>query len=965
MVPTRMPKSLRALHEVWLFYVRAPKRRLGVAAFALVLTAALWLARLGTSSARIGAVCVVAAAGLLAALAAWRERRIARSPSLAIDRVSKRIDPSLSARAKRALSLQGQGKAQGVSEELARLHVDRALAALPVEAVRSGASRLAFVLGVVTLGVVVANLGACVRSPWAVVEGADVLLARRGVAPMGMTWLLDGSVNVRPPEYLHQEERRVAFRDDVALPRGALLTFRGAPAHAGRRLLLSDGTTEVPFVDDGRGQLVARWPLAGSVDLRVVARFGDVVVPEPEATRIESIPDAAPVVTLEDAPRRVQLATDDEPTEIPIHYEATDDHGLREVHLVLRSAQREERRVLARLDGETRVDRGGYVLRTSDAFVKRSHAPVEVRVEAKDNDPITGPKWGSSAAITLVPPDVGEPEARRLDAIRKLRDDLVDSLAWRLSNEPPKGDRRPFLGVLSRGVETDLARIEETLTGTFAGLRITGQRAAPIRAKARVLRDALKKETQAPSAASHAALVKASERLVLTVDSVVRSLGVTDTRAAAKELADVAEDAAQAAELALRSADRVKAESRVDADVSVLAGGGRAMRRLGALGRDLGEIVEAYLRRVDRARRGDDMAHAALAALDLAVRLRQPDPSFGASGGRPSHAGGESGGGRGMAGEGAGTGEEADGAFDEAVQELDKLAADHAGQIGQVEQSLSGGTSEEDVKALRDEAKKHAEAVREAAKPLPSVGGGSDSWTSKGAAAKEHAEQMARSLEQGNAADAVASGRNAIAAIDEARRVAARERFRRFMDTGPERTLEDARPKLERELRWAEQKLDELRRKAAQRAGPQMRAHGDAEGKLAERARELGQKGRRSETLPPASSEALDAAERAARDAARQLRDGNVERGLTHQRDAQQKLEEARRALVGEAEESEEGSRQDGDGRRPDRQHADIPSADAHKGPEEFRQRVLKGLGQPSSGRLKDAVKRYAEGLLR
>ena len=44
---------------------------------------------------------------------------------------------------------------------------------------------------------------------------------------------------------------------------------------------------------------------------------------------------------------------------------------------------------------------------------------------------------------------------------------------------------------------------------------------------------------------------------------------------------------------------------------------------------------------------------------------------------------------------------------------------------------------------------------------------------------------------------------------------------------------------------------------------------------------------------------------------------------------------------------------------------ADIPKADAHKGPEEFRKRVIKGLGQPSGGRLKDAVKRYAEGLLR
>lgn len=961
-----MPKSLSALYDVWLHYVRTPRRRLGIASGVLVLTAALLVARVGTAPARIGAAALALFAALVALALAVRERRIAASPERVIDRVAAHVDERVAARAKRALSLEGQGAAQGVSPELAALHVERAFAAVPIDAVRAGASRAGLVLAGLTLAVIVANLGACVRSPWAAVEGADILLARRGVAPLGMTWLLDASVTARPPEYLHQEERRVRAREDVALPRGALLTFRGAPAHAGRRLLLSDGATEVPFVEDGRGQLVARWPLGDSVDLRVVARFGDVIIPEAEATRIESIPDSAPVVTLEGAPRRVHLATDEGASEIPIHYEATDDHGLREVHLVLRAGPREERRVLARLDGETRVDRGGYVLRTTDPFVKRSHAPIEVRVEAKDNDPVTGPKWGQSPAITLVPPDVGEPEARRLDALRTLRDDLVDSLAARMASGPPLGAAgAALLEAEGRSVEADAARVDETLGATYAGLRVPAPRTAPIRVRVRALREAMKRLKAGPSNVTHGALIKASERLVLAVDGVVRALGVVDSRNAAKELAEVAEDASQAAERAVRPAERARSAERMDADVVVLRGGGRSLRRLGALGRDLGEIVDAYLRRVDRARSAGDMHHASLAALDLATRLRQPDPSFGARGGRPSHAGGESGGGQGMAGDPGAGGEEVDKAFDESVQELDRLTADHAQQIGQVEQALSSGTSAEDVKALRDEAKKHAAAVREAVKPLPSVGAGSDSWTSKGAAAKEHGEQMARSLEQGDIADAVTSGRSALAALDEARRVAARERFRRFMETGPEDTLKEARPKIERELKWAEQQLEELRRKAAKRAGPEIRAHGESEGKMAERSRDLVQKGRRGETLPPAASDALEGAERAMRDASRQLQDGNVDKGLAHQRDAQQKLEEARRSLAGEPDDAQSGDDRGGDGKDPDKQHADIPKADAHKGPEEFRKRVLKGLGQPSSGRLKDSVKRYAEGLLR
>jgi hypothetical protein len=43
----------------------------------------------------------------------------------------------------------------------------------------------------------------------------------------------------------------------------------------------------------------------------------------------------------------------------------------------------------------------------------------------------------------------------------------------------------------------------------------------------------------------------------------------------------------------------------------------------------------------------------------------------------------------------------------------------------------------------------------------------------------------------------------------------------------------------------------------------------------------------------------------------------------------------------------------------------EIPGKDAHKGPEEFRKRVLKGLGGSSDPLLREAVKRYAEGLLK
>lgn len=953
------------LRDAWLSVVTPARRRATIALGVLLTTVAMLVARMGTTSSRLAALAILVAGAVAIVVVRILERNVFDDPARTIMRVAGQSDPELASRAVRALSLLDPGAAKGASSELVELHVRRTLAALPKEGVKQSARRIATALGVVAVVFAAANVAACVSSPWGVVEGADVLVSKNGVAPLGMVWLSDPNIRARPPDYLHQEERRVLPYEEIALPRGTLLTIRGTPVHAGRRLLLSDGTAEVPFVDDGSGHVVARWPLADSVKLRVVARFGDVVIPDARDTPIESIPDLPPVVTLEGAPKQMRLAGEQDTSEIPVHYEATDDHGLREVHLVLRAGAREERRVLARLDGETKSDRGGYTLRATDSFIKKSHAPIEIRVEAKDNDPITGPKWGSSEAITVVPPDVGEPESRRLAALIKLRDALVDALAWRMASPVPDLEKRKeYFAHDAKLDEITSELLDTTLTTSYAGVRIPARLAAMLRGKARKLKEAVANQARSPSTTAHANVVKANERMVLVVDAVVQGLGLRDTRDVARELAEVADDLALAATLSQKPAEKPRGEQRMDAAVTVLSGGGKSMLKLGALGRDIGEIVSMDLSRVSRARNAKDLPHAALAAQDLAARLRQPDPSFGARGGRPSHAGGESGGGRGAPGDdNEGEGNDVEQAFNEAAQDLERLAAEHNAHMGKTEQSLAGAASKEDLEQLSEEAKKHAQKVREAAKPLPTVGGGSDSWTSKGAAAREHAEQMAKAMEAGNAADAVQSGRSALGALDEAKRAAAREKWGRFGDNQAGVTIDESKKGLEAELKWAEEKLEELRKKAAQRAGPELKEHGEGEAKLADKANDVRKKGRDQE-LPQGALDALRDAEQAAREAARALQQGDAEKGLAKQREAQQKLDQARDALgEGESDDGERG--REGDDRKFENEHAEIPKADAHKGPEEFRKRVIKGLGQPSGGKYKDAVKRYAEGLLR
>ncbi len=952
-IPDALAPLLRAFREE----LATPRARLLGALVALAGVVALLVARVGTGAARAGACAALVGLGVAVVIRRLRERRRVGDVHDALRRVIAPAAPREAERARRALSLLDAPR-PGTSVALAELHVARAFAAIPEADVVAHARRVAWRMRVAALVVGAVALGACVRDPWGVVEGADVLLARRGRAPVDLVWLAQPEVTSRPPDYLHRAERRDSPGEELELPRGSLLTFRGTPVHAGRRLSLTDGTVEVPFVDDGSGAVVARWPLAETARLRVVARFGEVLIEEPARTAVTSIPDLAPAVTLEGAPRTISLIKDADSTEIPIRYRVEDDHGLREVHLVLRAGPREERRVLSRLDGETRTDRGGHVLRPTDPFFKRSHVPIEVRVAAKDNDPITGPKWGESEALTVLPPDVGEPEAMRLDALRGVRAGYVNALGYRLSHGA-KGEEPIDLARLRELSEKNAERLAELLGESFAGVRAGTRLAARLRAQEKKLLDAERRERQGSEEARRAAIT-ANERMVLVVDATIRGLGLKDTRAAAKELADSADDLALGA-IQGRGAvvrDAAAAPARMDAAVAVLRGGQKQLARLGSLGEDLGEITDAALLRVARARDAADLPHAELAAKDLATRLRQPDASFGSSGG--SGRGGESaadpGAGSGSGeGEGAGGGEgasDADQAFNEAAQDLERLASEHAANMGKVDEALAHGATEEDRKASAELGKKHAAAVREAVRGLPSVGAGSDSWSSKGAASREAGEQMARSLEDGNQADAVAGGRGALAALEEAKRLAGRR-------AGALERIEDAQRRLVPELKWAEDQLAQMKARAAERARADLAKQGDEEGRLADRASDLARKGESG--LPEATIDALRKAGREAREAAAALKQGDAARGQAGQHEAQKTLEAAKRALGSQGDEHE--ARPD-DLPRPDGT-APIPRADAHKGPEDFRRRVLRGLGQPGSGRQKDAVTRYAEGLLR
>lgn len=945
--------TIARLRAAWDEEVKPSARRARVALAATALLGAAHVARVGSDLARGIAAGILGLfiVGLIArALVVRRRRADARH---IIRTTIAKADPDLGSATLRALTLAERAASDDRvgSPALASLHLTRLLGRAPREHVEARAARAARALSAVAFGFAALALVAVAVEPFRILEGLDVLAARRGEAPIPIAWLDDVEMVATPPEYLRERASIMLPFSPSEHPRGTTITVRGRALHPGRAVVLTDGRTDVPFVDDGANGLIARWTVTETAEVAIAARFGAVRIRQPDEQRVESIADKAPEVVVKGAPRTVELLQ--EPS-VPIHYEVTDDHGLREVNLVLRSGSREERRVLSRPAADAKKDRGGYELRSSDPFLKRTYAPVEVTVEARDNDPVAGPKWGKSAAMILVPPQVGEPEALRYAAVLKVRDALTDLLAERLGMKSPSAkDKADHVKREVEAQEAVGAALDEALSGVFGGLRVRGRAAILARGQMRRLTEALEDERRSPSRAKHEALLEATESVLLAFDSGARGLGFQDSRTVARRLADVADELAAAANTAALGDARANAEARMDASFKVLDGGGKQLLKLGDLGLDLGEIVANDLRRIDRARKAEDLFHAELAARDLAARLRKPDPSFGGggrggveSGGPPSPNPGEA--------------SEADEEMMAGERELEELARDHEAEMREVEQAMEDAVSKEELDALREEAKKRAQAIREAVKNLPQQGGDPGSAESAAAMGREQAEAMAGALEQGQPRDAVESGKGALRSLGDAKRLGEQSQGY-FPEERAGREAGKAMSSLEGELAWAQGALEQLRRGASGRAKDDLSRSSKDEQALADRGKSLMEKGESGDrAMPQEMLERLSDAEQAMRRAQRSLAEGDGEEGLKQQQEAQRLLEMAK----GErSEEPRDSPSEAEDGRMS--KDTDIPGKDKHKGPENFRKRVLEGLGGSTDPVLKEAVKRYAEGLLR
>lgn len=946
--------GLFRLGDVWRKRTRGARRWLLVSVGVGLMLAAAHLARFGTDLTRGVAAGVVLLSLLLWGLWWRRERRVALSPRRLIERVIASYDAELAQRAQRALGLVERSERTSFagSPALARTHLERLVARASLQRVEDAARQRATTYSMLAGALGLTATLVLALGPMRVVEGLDVLFARGGRAPVPISWLAQVEVRAHPPSYLRRAERVLYWEGLSAAPVGTLVTVRGTARFAGRQLVLTDGAREVPFVEDGNGGVVARFTVERDAELRAAARFGAVLIDAPESLSLRAVADEPPKVNLSfrnaegkavPAPSKLELAKLDR---LELDYEVSDDNGLRQLDLVMYANGREERRVLSRFDGETRSERGAHALKGSDPFLRRMFLPIVLRVEARDGDPVTGPKWGRSQPITLIPPTVGQAEAERLQALLSVRDDVTDVVAWRTSSElesDPKSraERAARAHALVKRVSE---RADEVATSSYGGLEVPDGLESFMLGQVRVL------QRRTPRGASS---TRQAEDVLLALDVSFRRFSTAEAKSVSVRLGGVAEEVAAAASAARDAEDPQASEARLVSALDALDAGAHQLSKLGALGADIGSVALADIGRIKRSRTTGTLSQLEAAARHLAARLRHPNPSFGSARSGGVESGGVS--------QEAGEPSRADDRFNQLADELGQLAREHAGSISDVQRTMSDAEQAVDLKHLEADAQQRADALRKAMSGLPMAGANPGSARAAAALAREHGEAMAQSMSKLSLADAVESGKSALQALKDAAR-------KRDGSIESQAQVEQAEAAVKRELEWAKKALARLKDDAGANAKTKLGEAGRREQALARRAGNLGARGKEGETaLPQDATDALERAEAAMRDAAKALGKGDGDRALELQREAQRLLEQASKG------QTSGGSR--GEGRNPSTQSSanskamqkggEVPERSKAERAEEFRRRVMQGLGQSKAGRMSPAVKRYAESLLR
>lgn len=819
------------------------------------------------------------------------------------------------------------------SRDLARVHVNRVLDAIPIVEIEKMSQRLRRRRLWLVVPILFTSLLFVWLRPLLLLEGIDVLFARKGVGPFPIAYVSDLRVTAELPAYLDGAGKKRALASEVvAVPQGSEVEVRVIPRVTGRKLVLTDGMKEVPLVSDGQGGLVARWSATDAAMLRVATRLGEVLLYDGNATLLAPLEDKAPKVRLAGAPARKQL---EEVEEVLLEYLAMDDHGITQVDLVIQSGQRVVREELARLDGQKTIYQGVHRLPPDHEILLRAFLPIRVTIEARDGNTATGPNWGASEAIVLLPKPLGQEVADRHRSLRDFRRALTQYLALDL--------RAAHL--TRTGAEEARKAAQGELQGAFENLKNELGKSAhvPVNTLAFL-------EAQLEALTRKGAERSSSEAVVLAADTLIEDIGSREAKELAEDLGSAVEEIAVQAREIRHNPEGIRASGLQDLVMGAELGAAE-LREVGSLGLDLGAVAAGDLGRIKRNLQAKEYGRAEVAALHLAERLKRATPSFGSKGGAvesgmPSSSSSGS-------GESDAPPSSAPSEFQELAKEVDQLAQESAEELSELEKMLRDArrAAEADFQAS-DELKEATEELRRALRSLPNNAAVPGSARSEAASARGHGEAMVEALDAQDLAEAVERGMDAKEAIERARKLTEKQSW-----VDPT-SIDEAGAALDRALKEAERAKKELSARQAGQMDKSLAERAARERELSRRAEELAARGRKPDApLPGASIEALKRAARLLEEAAKEMDAGRGEQGAERASEAQSELERALPESEAAAGRRAGGSEGEGEMSR----DGSVPDEEKDRA-RDFRQRVEKGLGR-GSGRLSPAVRRYAEEL--
>lgn len=919
-------------------------RRAFVALLCMAIAGGALVARSGTDLSRAIALALIMTVFLMGARWLYRWAAQGRDPQRVVRDLIMPVQPEQGRRLMRALTMVARAdrESDAIGMELGRSYVHRMLERISGEQIERRAQRRASFWS--WLAVVMAS-GALLVSmidPTRILEGLNVQLAVHGVAPVRTTWLDLDSCTAYPPSYLRQGDHPLWFDMLSSEPRGTVVVVRGTPRHPGRRLILTDGRVEVPFTSDGRGGMTARWTLLDSVRLRVAARFGEVRIEQSDELTLDAFRDQPPRIELQGAPRNIDLA---KTPSVDLEYRVTDDYGIRQIDLILETAGRQERRSLASLDGETRSEPGAYVLQARDTFLRDTFLPVTVTIAARDDDVVDGPKWARSAALTLVPPAVGQPQALRLAALEHARSKLLDWLNFELTESRAPPEKRRKWSQAALGALLDVKIVDPPGLAMPRGLV-----SFMLAQRAKVL-------ASFQGAPPH---IGTLESVTLAVDSAMSELAQWDAHFVARHLAEVSDEIARVADLASTSEHRNREAGQVDAALVTLQKGGAQLGRLGSLGSDLAHIVQAAGGRIHRARADGDYPAVKLAASFLSARLRRPSRSF---------VGGTAGVEAAFATHDSELGEpttESMARFNRLATEIDRIISEHATEIETVQRALDDAQRSVDLSQFAEEARRRARELRAIADRLPVLGSEPGTAVAAAALAREHTLSTADAMERLALAPALESARGAEAALQEAE---ARSSEPSKLDVPIDiELLRSTGADVRGHRQWLERVVKGVSDVASQRASDGLRGSADREADLGRRTQDISNREQAPDSvLPEVVRQDLGRASRLMQQAADHLRSGLGRRGLDLQLKAQRLLEQSEPGQTqGQDLQPDDGGTRQAAGESEDlREHSPVVPTSDPKAREEFRRRVQEGFNTELPEGLSPVVRRYAEGLLR